>query len=146
MAKTAVARHGGTVRVYGHRGRDRFGCVALVRPQGNRAVGGGASLAIGSAAASGAVFGYGLARWPDIVAFGPNQPAGGQPSRAADRAGLILVAVSTVMSAISTDTEALTMPTHRAPPGDVAALAASPVAAGLAVIREQACHGGHKRR
>lgn len=102
------------------------------------------SLAIGLTAASGAVFGYGLARWPEIVALGPIRAA-----RVVNHltplmaAGLMMLAVSTVVSAISTDTEPLTMP--RRPTGLIlvifAALAASPVAAGLAVIREQAATG-----
>jgi hypothetical protein len=103
-----------------------------------------ASLAIGLTAASGTVFGYGLARWPEVVALGPVRPVRVVTYLALlAAAGIAMLTVSTVVSAIPTSAGTLTM--TRRPIGlilvTVAALAGGPVAAGLAAIREQAAAG-----
>lgn len=98
-----------------------------------------ASLAIGLTAASGASFGYGLARWPEIVELGPIRPARVITYLALlAAAGLTMLAVSTVVSAMPANSDA----TPRRPIGLIlvtfAVLTALPVAAGLAAVRELA--------
>ena len=100
-----------------------------------------ACLAIGLTAASGAVFGYGLARWPEIAAVGPiraSRVAGYVALLAI--AGVTMLAVSSVLSGMSAPAGA-----PAAPRGyiglilvTVAGVAAVPVVAGLAAIRDQA--------
>lgn len=103
-----------------------------------------ASLAIGLTTASGAIFGYALARWPEIVALGPVRPVRVVAYLTLLAAvGLAMLAMSTILSAATTKTDAPTAP--RGPIGLIlvtfAALAAAPVAAGLAAIREHAIVG-----
>ena len=103
------------------------------------------SLATGLTAASGAIFGYGLARWPEIVALGPVRPARVIPYLALLAAAVLtMLAVSTVVSVMSVNSAAMTL--SRRPIGLVlvtfAAVAALPVVAGLAAVRELATTAG----
>ena len=101
-----------------------------------------ASLVIGLTAASGAVFGYGLARWPEIVTLGPVRPAPVITYLALLAAtGLTMLAVSAVPLTMRTGSASLAMP-QKPVIGIVlvafTALAAAPVVAGLAAVRELA--------
>ncbi|GIF70773.1 hypothetical protein [Asanoa siamensis] len=98
-----------------------------------------AGMAIGLTTASGAVFGYGLARWPEILAAGAvRRSAVLRYVALLGCASLLLFAVSLAVSASAPGTEVVA----RRPIGlllvTLAVLAAVPVAAGLAAIRERA--------
>lgn len=101
-----------------------------------------ASLAIGLTAAGGAIFGYGLARWPEIVRLGPVRPAAVITYVALLAAtGLTMLAVSSVPLAMRAGSASLAVP-QRPMIGVIlvtfTALAAVPVVAGLAAVRELA--------
>lgn len=101
-----------------------------------------ASLAIGLTAAGGAVFGYGLARWPEIVTLGLVRPAPVVTYLALLAAtGLTMFAVSMVPYAMRAGSASSAMP-QKPFIGIIlvtfTALTAVPVVAGLAAIRDLA--------
>jgi hypothetical protein len=100
-----------------------------------------ASVAVALAATSGAVFGYGLARWPEIAGLGPirmGRVAGFVAQIAAIGGALLLVGVVLAANQSADPATARVRDLSGLMLTLFAGLAAVPVGAGFAAIREQA--------